>query len=77
MILIDIGWFSFIRGSQLGHLRFSTLCKFMEVTSGSFVLKTLFKLSIFVLGELFDFVLWFPSCVNVFDGVRPTTTSPP
>ena len=36
MILIDIGWFSFIRGCQIGHLRFSTLCKFMEVTSGFF-----------------------------------------
>ena len=69
MILIDLGWFFFFGGCQTSHFRFSTLCKFMEVASGSFVLKILSKLSIFVLGELFDLVFWlFQVCG---EGIRP------
>ena len=46
MILIEKGWFSFIGGCQIGHLRFSTLCKFMDDASAllTFLVRT------FVLG---------------------------
>ena len=58
MILIDIGWFSFIGGCQIGHLRFSTLCKFASALL-TFLVRT------FVLGCQSSCQL---SCLSLYCG---------